>query len=65
MNTPPKVGELLAYGSVAGFSAMVNYAVFAGLVVAGVGPIAALALATAATMTINFLGFKKLVFRRS
>ncbi|MGD9945587.1 MAG: GtrA family protein [Burkholderiaceae bacterium] len=59
----PSVSEFLAYLSVAGVSALLNYAIYAGLVVLGLGPLLALALATGVTLVLNFLGFSKLVFR--
>jgi putative flippase GtrA len=60
----PSAKELLGYSSVAGVSALINYALYSGMVLAGVHPMLALPLATIATMFLNFVGFKKLVFRR-
>lgn len=59
----PRLAEFLAYVSVAGVSALLNYAIFSGLVLLELHPLLALALATAVTLVLNFLGFSRLVFR--
>ncbi len=59
----PRLGEFLAYLSVAGASALLNYALYAGLLLLGLAPLLAMAGATGVTMVLNFLGFSRLVFR--
>jgi putative flippase GtrA len=62
--TRPSLAEFLAYASVSAVSAAVNYLIFTVLVLADLHPIAAVAIATAITMVLNFTGYRKLVFRR-
>lgn len=58
-------GEWLAYVAVGSGSAIFNYAVYAGclLAIPGLPPLIALALASLAAMTLSWLGFSRWVFR--
>lgn len=60
----PHLREFLAYAWVSAAAAAVNYAIFSGLVLLSLHPLASVAIATGITMLINFTGYRKLVFRR-
>jgi len=57
-------GEWLAYVAVASTSAAVNYAVYAGCLLAlpRLSPLIALAIGSLAAMTLSWLGFSRWVF---
>jgi putative flippase GtrA len=58
--------EAFRYGSVCLTSALVNYALYAALLITipVLRPLAALVLASAAAMAFSFFGYSRLVFRR-
>jgi len=57
-------GELVRYSGVALVSACLNFAVYTALVLGGVIPEVAVAVATIALMAVNFFGYKLFAFRR-
>lgn len=62
---PPSFLEFLSYAAVAWFSAGVNYAVFAAILIARpeTAPLAALVAASLVAMTVSYLGMRFGVFK--
>jgi putative flippase GtrA len=65
---PPTLAEFLRYAAASSLAALINLAVFMGLVSFisqfAAWPILALALATGLSMTVNFTSYLKIVFAR-
>ncbi|MDQ0469375.1 GtrA family protein [Labrys wisconsinensis] len=63
---PATVAEFLRYAMASGLAALINLGVYMGLVTWGgafrTWPVLAVAIATALSMTVNFLSYLKLVF---
>lgn len=66
VTAPPSVGEFMRYAAVAWTAALVNYAIYAGilLVSPATAPLTAMALATAISMTVSYVGMRFGVFAR-
>lgn len=60
---PRSARELMRYFSVAILSAVLNYGVYTALVLAGVLPLLAVAIATLLLMCFSFFGYKLFAFR--
>ena len=59
----PALASLLRYAGVSATGAAVNFSVYTALVVLGMHPLAALALASIVAMAVNYLGSKHFAFR--
>ena len=59
----PMLASLARYVAVSATGAAVNFAVYTALVLAGVPPFAALAVASVTAMFVNYLGSKHFAFR--
>ncbi len=58
--------DLLAYGAVAGFTSLVNYAIFALILLIwpGMMPFLALVISSGLAMALSFIGYSGFVFKR-
>ena len=63
VENPASAGELTRYLGVALISALLNFAVYSALVVAGILPVDAVGIATIALMFFSFFGYKLFAFR--
>jgi putative flippase GtrA len=63
---PPSLGEFARFAAVAGSANALNYAVYAGILLAwpAVPPLAAMIVSTAIATAASYLGFRFGVFRR-
>lgn len=65
--TPPSLSEFAKFASVASTANVINYAIYAGmlLVVPGCTPLQALLVASVIAMIVSYLGFRFGVFKKS
>ncbi len=66
VTAPPSLGEFVRFAAVAGGANALNYAVYAGILLAwpAVPPLAAMIISTAIATAASYLGFRFGVFRR-
>jgi len=67
MPGPPRFREFLRFAAVGWLSSALNYALFAGVMLARpeTRPLIAIALATAVSMVVSYLGMRMAVFRKT
>lgn len=63
VEAPKSRAELMRYATVALSSALLNFALYSGLVVLGVLPLVAVALATVILVLYSFFAYRRMVFR--
>lgn len=63
VDKPKSRVELLRYAAVALSSALMNFLLYGGLVLAGLQPFFAVAVATVVLLLYSFLAYRRLVFR--
>ena len=63
VDRPRSAGELMRYATVAASSALMNFLLYTVFVVVGAPPIVAVATATLALLLLNFVAYRRMVFR--
>ena len=63
VNRPKSGDELARYVAVAGGSALANFVVYSGLVLAGLHPLVAITLSTGALMLFSYFAYREFAFR--